>query len=174
MIQRLWPNGRKEILSAAAPGAPLRFPAPPRMGMAGHVPLSGSVPEGPSVAWRRTCRRGGCTRADAATPRDARSEAEGPSPPARDAPGRVGSGGFGADRRWGSTPLRTDPSRPIDHFEVRGAIAVVVFDVILELRDRHIVVPTVQQGLPLLLRSVVHDDEPVREGLHRRIAVPLG
>ena len=122
------------------------FPGPAAPGMAGHVPLSGS----------------------------SRSEAEGPSPPARDAPGRVGSGGFGADRRWGSTPLRTDPSRPIDHFEVRGAIAVVVFDVILELRDRHIVVPTVQQGLPLLLRSVVHDDEPVREGLHRRIAVPLG
>lgn len=81
---------------------------------------------------------------------------------------------MGPDIRRGSTPLRTDPSRPIDHFEVRGAIAVVVFDVILELRDRHIVVPTVQQGLPLLLRSVVHDDEPVREGLHRRIAVPLG
>ena len=81
---------------------------------------------------------------------------------------------LGPDIRRGSTPLRTDPSRPIDHFEVRGAIAVVVFDVILELRDRHIVVPTVQQGLPLLLRSVVHDDEPVREGLHRRIAVPLG
>ena len=81
---------------------------------------------------------------------------------------------LGPDIRRGSTPLRTDPSRPIDHFEVRGAIAVVVFDVILELRDRHIVVPIVQQGLPLLLRSVVHDDEPVREGLHRRIAVPLG
>ncbi len=81
---------------------------------------------------------------------------------------------LGPDIRRGSTPLRTDPSRPIDHFEVRGAIAVVVFDVILEPRDRHIVVPTVQQGLPLLLRSVVHDDEPVREGLHRRIAVPLG
>ena len=41
-------------------------------------------------------------------------------------------------------------------------------------RATPLVVPTVQQGLPLLLRSVVHDDEPVREGLHRRIAVPLG
>ena len=81
--------------------APLRFPAPSRMGMAGHVPLSGSVPEGPSAAWRRTCCRGGCTRADAATPRDARSEAEGPSPPARPAPGRVGSGGFGAGHPQG-------------------------------------------------------------------------
>lgn len=162
------------MISTRRISAPLRFPAPPRMGMAGHVPLSGSVPEGPSAAWRRTCCRGGCTRADAATPRDARSEAEGPSP--RRGTRRAGwaPAALGPDIRRGSTPLRTDPSRPIDHFEVRGAIAVVVFDVILELRDRHIVVPTVQQGLPLLLRSVVHDDEPVREGLHRRIAVPLG
>ena len=134
------------MLSAAAPGAPLRLPAPPRMGMAGHDPLSGS----------------------------SRSEAEGPSPPARTRRTGRAPAALGPDIRRGSTPLRTDPSRPIDHFEVRGAIAVVVFDVILELRDRHIVVPTVQQGLPLLLRSVVHDDEPVREGLHRRIAVPLG
>ena len=54
--------------------APLRFPAPPRMGMAGHVPLSG-LP---------------------------RSEAEGPSPPVRNAPGRVGSGGFRGRKMMGA------------------------------------------------------------------------
>ncbi len=78
------------------------FPGPAAPGMAGHVPLSGSVPEGPSVAWRRTCCRGGCTRADAATPRDARSEAEGPSPPGALSPGRVGSGGFRGRKMMGA------------------------------------------------------------------------
>ena len=62
---------RKAGGAARLRAAPVPGPAAP--GMAGHVPLSGSVPEGPSAAWRRTCRRGGCTRTDAATPRDARS-----------------------------------------------------------------------------------------------------
>ena len=44
---------------------------------------------------------GGARGAPPPTPRDARSEAEGPSPPARPAPGRVGSGGFGAGHPQG-------------------------------------------------------------------------
>ena len=169
MIQRLWPNGRKEMLSAAARLCAAPFPGPAAHGHGGACSVVGIGP-------------GGAERGVAAV-------ARGRTPPRHAMPGakrrvrlprrgtrRAGwaPAALGPDIRRGSTPLRTDPSRPIDHFEVRGAIAVVVFDVILELRDRHIVVPTVQQGLPLLLRSVVHDDEPVREGLHRRIAVPLG
>ena len=62
---------RKAGDAARLSAAPSPGPAAP--GMAGHVPLSES----------------------------SRSEAEGPSPPARDAPGRVGSGGFGAGHPQG-------------------------------------------------------------------------
>ena len=62
---------RKAGGAARLSAAPSPGPAAP--GMAGHVPLSES----------------------------SRSEAEGPSPPARDAPGRVGSGGFGAGHPQG-------------------------------------------------------------------------
>ena len=50
-----WANGPKENQRARRTGAPLRFPAPPRMGMAGHVPLSGSSrsDSGGSVSRRR-------------------------------------------------------------------------------------------------------------------------
>ena len=62
---------RKAGGAARLSAAPSPGPAAP--GMAGHVPLSES----------------------------SRREAEGPSPPARDAPGRVGSGGFGAGHPQG-------------------------------------------------------------------------
>ena len=72
---------RKAGGAARLSAAPSPGPAAP--GMAGHVPLSES----------------------------SRSEAEGPSPPARDAPGRVGSGGFGAGGvRQGAPPLGILPA----------------------------------------------------------------
>ena len=54
------------------------------MGMAGHVPLSES----------------------------SRSEAEGPSPPARNAPGRVGSGGFRGRKMMGAGHSIDENVRP--------------------------------------------------------------
>ena len=144
-------------------------------GVAPGVAPGGPPPPPPIPGRSRGARNPRAARPPPPPPPRGRAAGGGAAPPG---PPPRGAGwapaALGPDIRRGATPVRTDPSRPIDHFEVRGAIAVVVFDVILELRDRHIVVPIVQQGLPLLLRSVVHDDEPVREGLHRRIAVPLG